>query len=60
MYAIRSYYVIEYHRDIGWIYLKGNVHTHLNNVDVYAEEAEFDIESQTGKLHNGTISYNFV
>jgi len=46
---------IEYHRDIGWIYLKGNVHTHLNNVDVYAEEAEFDIESQTGKIHNGTI-----
>lgn len=46
---------IEYHRDIGWIYLKGNVHTRLNNVDIYAEEAEFDLESQTGKIHNGTI-----
>jgi len=46
---------IEYHRDNGWLYLKGNVHTFLDNVDVYAEEAEFDLENKTGKIRNGTI-----
>lgn len=46
---------LEYHRDSGWIYLKGNVHTYFGDIDVYAEEAEFDLATKTGKIRNGTI-----
>jgi len=46
---------IEYHRDTGWIYLKGNVHTFWNDYDIYADQAEFDLVNKTGTIKNGTI-----
>ncbi|WP_236615093.1 LPS-assembly protein LptD [Desulfovibrio sp. X2] len=46
---------IEYFRDSGWIYLKGNVHSYWHDYDIYADEAQFDLVNKTGKLTNGIL-----
>jgi LPS-assembly protein len=39
----------------GWVYLEGNVRGHWDEYDMYAEKAEFDLNSQRGMLTNGVI-----
>lgn len=44
-----------YYSSTNWVYLKGNVEVFTGADNIRAEEAEFDLRSRTGWMHNGEI-----
>ncbi len=44
-----------YFTETGWVFLRGNVHLVSRGDTIDAQDAEFDLRSQTGWLHNGQI-----
>lgn len=44
-----------YYSSNGWVYLEGHVRGRWDDYEMYAEKAEFDLQSKRGKLTNGVI-----